>query len=61
MTQKNTAATERTIELSGQQLERWERLREQWTDDEMPELTDEQMVKSLLDTVKAAREGYYAE
>ncbi len=49
----------RTIELSGRQLERWEQLREDWTNDHLPAPTDEQMVKSLLDTVKAAREGMY--
>ncbi len=49
----------RTIELSGRQLERWEQLREDWSNDHLPAPTDKQMVKSLLDTVEAVEKGMY--
>lgn len=50
-----------TIEINDRQAERFENLREQWSDEHTPEPTDSQMVSSLLDTVNAVESGFYTE
>lgn len=49
-----------SLEFSECQLERFEAVREEWTDDELPEPTDDQVLKSLLDTREAAANGHYS-
>ncbi|OLZ39093.1 hypothetical protein A6E15_19205 [Natrinema saccharevitans] len=47
------------IEISDRQRERFESVREEWTDDHLPAPSDDQVLKGLLDTKEAAAEGYY--
>jgi hypothetical protein len=48
------------IELSDRQRERFEQVREECDDPSVPEPTDEQVMKGLLDTWDAVNDGHYS-
>lgn len=61
MTPDTDADEAHHIEISKRQRERLDRIKAECTNDYLPEPTDEQMVKSLMDTWDAVKDGYYSE
>ena len=49
------------IEISKRQRERIEGIKAECSDDHLPEPTDQQIVKSLLDTWDAVDDGHYSD
>ncbi|WP_176548351.1 hypothetical protein [Natrinema sp. CBA1119] len=48
------------LEISDRQRERFERVRDECTNDELPVPTDDQIMKSLIDTWDAVSDGHYS-
>lgn len=49
------------IELTERQRKRLDQIKAECSDDSLPEPTDEQILKSLMDTWDAVSDGYYSE
>lgn len=49
-----------SLEITERQRERFEQVRGECTDDELPEPTDDQIMKSLIDTWDAVADGHYS-
>ena len=60
MSDTHTGDTDQ-IEVSKRQRERIEKIKAECSDGDLPEPTDQQIVKSLLDTWDAVDDGYYSD
>lgn len=57
MSKQHTTPDDSGIDTTVSQRERFDRLKAEWSDDDLPELSDEQLLKGLMDTVEAVDSG----